>query len=150
MIPDGRGLAIVLAEDDADDRMLVSEALEESGVAHDIRFVFDGEDLMDYLHRRDGYASEQGWSKPNLILLDLKMPRKSGLEALQEIKSDPELRSIPVVVLTTSRAEEDIYRSYHLGVNSFISKPSSFQELVEVMKTLGHYWRDTVELPPSG
>jgi CheY-like chemotaxis protein len=147
MKPNGRGLAIVLAEDDADDRMLVREALEESGVAHEIRFVHDGEELLDYLHRREQYASMGDGERPHLILLDLKMPRKGGLEALQEIKSDPRLRSIPVVVLTTSRAEEDIFQSYELGVNSFIAKPSSFQELVEVMQTLGRYWRDTVELP---
>jgi CheY-like chemotaxis protein len=136
-----------LADDDADDRLMAGEALAESRLANDLRFVEDGEELMDYLHRRGRYADPADAPRPGLILLDLNMPRKDGREALEEIKSDPELRKIPVVVLTTSKAEEDIYRTYDLGVNSFITKPVMFESMVDVMKALGRYWFEIVELP---
>lgn len=142
-----RSITILLADDDADDRMMASDALEESRLANDLRCVEDGEELMDYLHRRGKYASPNDAPRPGLILLDLNMPRKDGREALKEIKAEPELRSIPVIVLTTSKAEEDIYRTYDLGVNSFITKPVNFESLVAVMKTLGKYWFEIVELP---
>jgi CheY-like chemotaxis protein len=103
--------------------------------------------LMDYLHRRGKFAPPNEAPRPGLILLDLNMPRKDGREALKEIKAEPELRSIPVVVLTTSKAEEDIYRTYDLGVNSFITKPVNFESLVALMRTLGKYWFEIVELP---
>jgi CheY-like chemotaxis protein len=109
--------------------------------------VEDGEELMDYLHGRGQYVGTQAKPRPNLILLDLNMPRKDGREALKEIKSCPELRNIPVVVLTTSKAEEDILRTYDLGVNSFIVKPVTFDGMVEVLKTIGKYWFEIVELP---
>ena len=147
MSKDGRPITILLADDDADDRMMAGEALAESRLANDLRFVEDGEELMDYLHRRGRYAPPADAPRPGLILLDLNMPRKDGREALGEIKGDPELRKIPVVVLTTSQAEEDIYRTYDLGVNSFITKPVMFESMVGVMKALGRYWFEIVELP---
>jgi len=142
-----RSITILLADDDADDRMMATDALEESRLANDLRCVEDGEELMDYLHRRGKFAPPNEAPRPGLILLDLNMPRKDGREALKEIKAEPELRSIPVIVLTTSKAEEDIYRTYDLGVNSFITKPVNFESLVAVMKALGKYWFEIVELP---
>jgi CheY-like chemotaxis protein len=144
-----RPITILLADDDPDDRMLAREALEESRLANELHEVADGEELLDYLYCRGAYAGPDQAPRPGLILLDLNMPRLDGREALKAIKADPSLRSIPVVVLTTSRAEEDIYRTYNLGVNSFISKPVSFEGLVEVMKALGRYWFEIVELPSS-
>lgn len=138
---------LLMADDDADDRQMTKEALEESRVVNEIGFVEDGEQLMDYLHHRGKYAS--GTIRPDLILLDLNMPRKDGREALAEIKGDPTLRQIPVVILTTSKAEEDIFRSYDLGVNSYVTKPVTFQGLVEVMRGLGCYWVQLVQLPPE-
>lgn len=140
-------ITILLADDDPDDRMLAKDALAESRLANDLRFVEDGEELLDYLLRRGGYEDPEKSPRPGLILLDLNMPRKDGREALREIKSYPQLRQIPIVVLTTSKAEEDIYRTYDLGVNSFITKPVSFDGLVSVMQTLGRYWFEIVELP---
>jgi CheY-like chemotaxis protein len=145
----GRPITILLADDDEEDRMMTKEALEESRLKNDLRFVTDGEDLMDYLGRRGAYA-DSGAPTPGLILLDLNMPRKDGREALAEIKADPELRKIPVVVLTTSRAEEDIFRTYDLGVSSFITKPVTFEGLVAAMKVLAEYWFEIVELPNGG
>jgi CheY-like chemotaxis protein len=139
-------ITILLADDDADDRMLAQEALQESRLANDLHIVEDGEQLLDYLYRRGKFADSDA-PRPGLILLDLNMPRKDGREALREIKADPNLRSIPIVVLTTSKAEEDIYRTYDLGVNSFITKPVTFDGLVQVMKVLGRYWFEIVELP---
>jgi CheY-like chemotaxis protein len=136
-----------MADDDADDRMLAKEALEESRVLNDLRFVEDGEALMDYLRHRGKYTDEDASPRPGLILLDLNMPKKDGREALEEIKNEPELRRIPIVVMTTSQAEEDIFRSYDLGASSFITKPVTFDRLVELMKTLGNYWVEFVQLP---
>lgn len=138
---------ILMADDDDDDCMLAREALAESRLTTELHFVKDGEELMDYLYKRGKYATPGDSPRPGLILLDLNMPRKDGREALREIKADPQLRQIPIVVLTTSRAEEDVYCSYELGANSFISKPVTFVSLVEVMKTLGKYWFEIVELP---
>ena len=140
-------IVILLADDDEEDRMLACDALAESRLSNDITCVTDGEDLMDYLHRRGRYAPPAQAPRPGLILLDLNMPKKDGREALREIKADPELRQISVVVLTTSKAEEDIYCSYDSGASSFISKPVTFQGLVDVMKGLGRYWLEIVDLP---
>lgn len=140
-------IVILLADDDEEDRMLACDALTESRLSNDITCVTDGEDLMDYLHRRGKYAPPAEAPRPSLILLDLNMPKKDGREALREIKADPELRQISVVVLTTSKAEEDIYSSYDSGASSFISKPVTFEGLVEVMKGLGRYWFEIVDLP---
>jgi len=142
-----KSITILLADDDADDRMMAADALEESRLANDVRFVEDGEELMDYLRRHGKYSDPAAAPRPGLILLDLNMPRKDGREALREIKAEPNLRTIPVVVLTTSKAEEDIYRTYDLGVNSFITKPVNFESLVGVMRALGKYWFEIVELP---
>ena len=142
-------ITILIADDDADDRMLARDALVESRLANDLRFVEDGEELLKYLRREGKYADPKAAPRPGLILLDLNMPRKDGREALREIKGDANFRHIPIVVLTTSKAEEDIYRSYDLGVNSFITKPVTFDGLVSVMKALGRYWFEIVELPPS-
>ena len=140
-------IVILLADDDEEDRMLACDALAESRLSNDIACVTDGEDLMDYLHRRGKYAPPAEAPRPGLILLDLNMPKKDGREALREIKSDPDLRQISVVVLTTSKADEDIYSSYDSGASSFISKPVTFEGLVDVMKGLGQYWFEIVELP---
>lgn len=140
----GQPIIILMADDDADDRMLTKDALEESRVLNDLRFVEDGEELMEFLRRQGRHADAP---RPGLILLDLNMPRKDGREALKEIKADPDLRRIPVVVMTTSKAEEDIFRSYDLGASSFITKPVTFDRLVELMRTLGQYWVEFVELP---
>lgn len=138
---------ILLADDDEDDCMLAREALVESRLSSELHVVKDGEELMDYLYHRGKYAIPSSSPRPGLILLDLNMPKKDGREALKEIKSDPELRQIPVIVLTTSKAQEDIYRTYDLGANSFIIKPMDFASLVEVMQTIGKYWFEIVELP---
>jgi CheY-like chemotaxis protein len=140
-------IVILLADDDEEDRMLACDALAESRLSNDITCVTDGEDLMDYLRRRGKYAPPAEAPRPGLILLDLNMPKKDGREALREIKSDPDLRQISVVVLTTSKAEEDIYSSYDSGASSFISKPVTFEGLVDVMKGLGKYWFEIVDLP---
>jgi len=149
-MPNGaRPIVILLADDDEEDRMLAADALEESRVVNDLRFVEDGDELLDYLYRRGRYSEPDAAPTPGLILLDLNMPRKDGREALREIKADPDLRRIPIIVLTTSKAEEDIYRTYDLGANSFITKPVSFEGLVNVMRDIGRYWIEIVELPPD-
>jgi len=142
-----KSITILMADDDEDDRMMAREALKEARLLNDLRFVVDGEELMDYLHRRNKYTNPDDSPRPGLILLDLNMPRKDGRDALMEIKREAELRQIPIVVLTTSKAEEDIFRTYDLGVNSFIVKPVSFKALVDVMSTLIKYWFEIVELP---
>lgn len=144
---DKKSIMILMADDDPDDRIMTKEALEENFLLNDLRFVEDGAELMDYLKRRGKYSNPDNSPRPGVILLDLNMPKKDGRECLREIKSDDELKSIPVIVLTTSKAEEDILRTYDLGVNSFVTKPVTFMELVEVMKNLGSYWFDIVQLP---
>ena len=139
-------IVILMADDDDDDYMLTEKALKESKLLNTLIRVRDGEELIDYLKGRGDYAAEKT-ARPGVILLDLNMPRKDGREALREIKSDDQLRDIPVVVFTTSKAEEDIYRSYQLGVNSFITKPVTFENLIAVMQALGKYWFEIVELP---
>lgn len=139
-------ITILMADDDADDRLLTRDALVESRLGNDLRFVEDGQELMDYLKHQGRYAKGEA-PRPGLILLDLNMPRKDGRQALQEIKADPDLRSIPVVVLTTSKAEEDVLRTYDLGANSFITKPVTFEGLVEIIRALGNYWFRVVQLP---
>jgi CheY-like chemotaxis protein len=141
-------ITILMADDDADDRRLTQEALEEGRLINEVRFVDNGEELMDYLRRQGKFAPPAETPRPGLILLDLNMPRKDGRTVLKEIKSDPELRQIPVVVLTTSKADEDVYKSYDLGVNSYIVKPVTFEALVDILQTLEKYWFEIVELPP--
>lgn len=142
-----RPITILVADDDDEDCMFIEEAFEEALLANDLRFVHDGEELMDYLTREGDYAAPDSSPRPGLILLDLNMPRKDGREALAEIKSDDRLRNIPIVVLTTSKQEEDIYRTYDLGVNSYITKPVTFEGLVDVVKNVRKYWFEIVELP---
>ena len=140
-------LRIVVADDDADDRMLIEEALEESSLVNPVDFCVDGIDLLEYLRREGKWADMGSKSMPGLILLDLNMPRMDGRTALTEIKADPRLKRIPVVVLTTSKAEEDIVKTYDLGVNSFIAKPVTFDNLVSTVQILAQYWFEIVALP---
>ena len=141
-------VTILMADDDADDRLLTREALEENPIAFDLYFVEDGEELMDYLNQRGKYTNPAKSPRPNLILLDLNMPKKDGREAIKEIKAVPALKRIPIIVLTTSQAEEDILQTYDLGVSSYITKPVTFDALVNVTKIIGNYWFETVKLPP--
>lgn len=143
-------VTILMADDDPDDRAMTKEAFEEARLANDLRFVEDGEELLDYLNRRGKYAEPAKAPLPGLILLDLNMPRKDGREALQELKADPRFRSIRVVIMTTSKAEADIVRSYNLSAASYITKPVTFEALVDVVRTLGKYWLEIVELPTNG
>ena len=142
-------ITILICDDDEDDRMLTQQALQDAHVSNSIRFVVDGEQLLDYLYQRGEYAGETGKApRPGLILLALNMPKMNGREALKIIKEDKSLHDIPIVVLSTSRLDEDIVRSYQLGVNSFITKPVTFTGLVDAMNVLGRYWLEIVELPP--
>ncbi len=140
---------ILMADDDENDRRLTEEAFREGHLTNRMWFVGDGEELLDCLRRRNRYSGAQAPPRPGLILLDLNMPRMDGRAVLQELKSDPHLRQIPVVVMTSSQADEDVFRTYDLGVNSYIVKPVTFEELVETLQTLAHYWFKTVELPPE-
>jgi CheY-like chemotaxis protein len=142
-------MTILLADDDADDRLLARDALAAGRVVNALYTVGDGEELMDFLYRRGSYSGEGAAPRPGLILLDLSMPKKDGLRALAEIKADPSLRQIPVVVMTTSSQDEDISRSYDLGASSFVTKPIRFELLVEMMRTIGRYWFELVELPEA-
>jgi CheY-like chemotaxis protein len=143
-----QSVTILLADDDEEDRQLTRDALQDAKLANEMRFVVDGQDLMDYLRRKGRYADPAvDAPRPGIILLDLNMPKKDGREALAEIKADESLRRIPVVVLTTSNDEQDVFRSYDLGVNSFITKPVTFAGLVEAMSTWSRYWFELVELP---
>jgi CheY-like chemotaxis protein len=142
-------VVVLVADDDPDDCLLIKEAFTRGLLINGLRFVEDGEELMDYLRHQEKYGDPSLAPRPGIILLDLNMPRKDGREALKEIKSDPDLKSIPVVILTTSKDEEDILRSYDLGANSFITKPVTFQGLVDAVKSLGKYWFEIVELPPE-
>ncbi|WP_254511554.1 response regulator [Anatilimnocola floriformis] len=144
---EGKPITILMADDDADDRQMTLEAFSESRLANDLRFVEDGAELMDYLCRRNKFSDPASSPRPGLILLDLNMPKKDGREALREIKADPKLRNIRVVVMTTSKAEEDIVRTYDLGAESYVTKPVTFTSLVDVVRTLGKYWLEIVELP---
>jgi CheY-like chemotaxis protein len=142
-------IEILMADDDPEDRLLVLDAWEESRLANNLSFVEDGEELMDYLYHRGKYETLTNKHHPDLILLDLNMPRKDGREALKEIKADPKLKRIPVIVLTTSKEEADILKTYDLGANSFIKKPVTFESLVEVVRAIAKYWFQIVELIPE-
>ena len=142
-------ITILMADDDEDDRRLTQEALAESRLLNQMRFVVNGEEVMDYLRREGKFAPPADAPRPGLLLLDLNMPRKDGRSVLKEIKSDPELRTLPVVVLTTSKADEDVFKSYDLGVNSYIVKPVTFEALVDILQTLEKYWFQIVQLPPT-
>jgi CheY-like chemotaxis protein len=142
-----RPVTILIAEDDPDDQRLTSEALAGAVLGKDIRFVSDGEELIDYLRRRGKYADAANAPRPGLIFLDLNLPRKDGHEALREIKQDPDLRWIPVTVLSVSNAEIDVQRVYALGANAYVCKPRNYTELIEAMRSWCHFWLETAELP---
>jgi CheY-like chemotaxis protein len=142
-----QSIVILMADDDEDDRLLAHEALQESHLINSVYFVEDGQELLDYLHQTGKYSDPETAPRPGLILLDLNMPRMDGREALTIIKQDANLRRIPIVILTTSKTEEDILRSYDLGANSFITKPVTFQGLIKVLNILGSYWFEIVDLP---
>lgn len=142
-------IIILMADDDSDDCLLAQEALAHINMEHEVHTVSDGMAVMDYLHRHGLYESFKNKPLPGLILLDLNMPRMSGLDALREIKSDPLLRRIPIVILTTSELEKDIQQSYDLGANSFVTKSVSFSSLVETVEEIGKYWLEVVQLPPQ-
>lgn len=139
-------MTILIADDDTDDRLFMEQALRQNEYSQQIQFVEDGEELMEYL-RREGRYHDRNAPWPNLLILDLNMPRKNGFQALEEIKDDPKLRRLPVIVMTTSSADEDVVKTYNLGVNSFVTKPFNFNRLVEIVGTLKTYWMDTVKLP---
>lgn len=137
---------ILIADDDADDRMFLEWALRQTGYDQEIRSVEDGEELLNYLYQRSPYTPEMA-PRPNLLILDLNMPRLNGLEALKEIKEKAEFWWLPIIIMSTSTTDEDIIRSYNLGVNSFVVKPFNYNRLVEVMGILKKYWLETVKLP---
>ena len=149
MIRTRNSIRIVVADDDADDRMMIKDAFEESKLSNPVDFVEDGMQLMEYLRREGEYRHLANQPYPGFVLLDLNMPRKDGRTVLKEIKESAELHRIPIIILTTSKAEEDIVKTYNLGVNSFICKPVSFDKLVDIVKTVGHYWIEIVALPPE-
>lgn len=136
-----------MADDDPDDQILLQEALKENNIPNSVNFVENGEELIDFLHKRGKFEGVD--AVPGLILLDLNMPKMDGRQALKLLKADPDLRKIPIVVLTTSRADSDILECYDLGVNSFISKPVNFAELVDITREISNYWLGTVTLPES-
>ena len=140
-------ITILMADDDEDDRLLALDALKEGRVLNNLHCVEDGVELLEYLRREGKFADPATSPRPSLILLDLNMPRMNGREALQHIKADPNLRSIPVVILTTSKEEEDMIRGYDLGAASYITKPVNFEGLVDLMRAIGRYWIEFVELP---
>lgn len=143
----GKRITILIADDDEDDRLMTREAFDEVKILNQLVFVKDGVELMDYLYHRGNFAGDGDHPRPGLILLDLNMPRMDGRDALRAIKNDEKLRSIPVIVFTTSKAEEDIVRSYNLGVNCFITKPVTYTGLVKVVTQLNSFWFELVELP---
>jgi CheY-like chemotaxis protein len=138
-------IEILIAEDDEEDQMLIREAMEESRLANRLHFVSNGEQLLDYLYQRGAYAREKKYPSPGLILLDLNMPRKNGREALEEIRQDARLMHIPVIILTSSQAEEDVLRSYNLGVNVFLHKPVTFDSLISTVRNLEKYGVEIIE-----
>lgn len=139
---------ILLAEDNPLDVEMTVEALSGHGLANTIDVVNDGVEALDYLYRRGAHASRQE-GNPGLILLDIKMPRMDGLQVLEQVKQDQAFRTIPVVMLTASRQEKDLYESYRLGVNAFVVKPVDFHEFADAMKVLGLFWAILNEPPPG-
>ncbi len=142
-----RPVTILMADDDADDRELTRDAFHESKIANDLRFVEDGVELLDYLYRRGKYTDPATAPTPSLLLLDLNMPRKDGREALEEIRADKQFNFLRIIVLTTSKAEEDILRTYSLSATSYITKPITLQGMAQIVQTISQYWFEIVELP---
>lgn len=149
MTGDTHATQILLVEDNPADAELTLHALRKSRLANEIQHVRDGEEALDFIFCRNAFASRQLHDAPNLILLDLKLPKIDGLQVLQEVKSDPRTKSIPIVVLTSSKEEQDLVRSYRLGVNSYIQKPVNFGEFQDVVRQLGLYWLLINHKPPS-
>jgi CheY-like chemotaxis protein len=147
MKKDKTAINILVADDDPDDRLMIKEALEDVRLTNQIDFVEDGVELMDFLKRRGKFEDRKGEALPGMLLLDLNMPRKDGREVLSEIRADANFRRIPVIVLTTSAAEEDILRTYDLGASSFITKPVTFDGLIKTMESMTEYWLQIVSLP---
>jgi CheY-like chemotaxis protein len=148
MDPNLKSFSILIAEDDEDDYLLTLEALKEAGIDNtSVHWTKDGNETLEYLSSRLSSSNGSSRQLPSVILLDLNMPKKDGREALQEIKSHPGFRKIPVIIMTTSSAESDITKSYDLGVNSFIQKPDRFQDLVHIVRVVFNYWLNTVKLP---
>jgi CheY-like chemotaxis protein len=138
---------ILLAEDDPDDIYLISEAIDESGLHAHLVVVENGVELLDYLCQRGRFSQDPEWQFPDLVLLDLNMPLINGREALAAMKSDSAIRSVPVVVLTTSNAQVDLEQSYDQGASGFITKPAGFSSLRDIIGQIGSYWLQTVSLP---
>ncbi|AOP34828.1 two-component system response regulator [Leptospira tipperaryensis] len=138
---------ILVAEDDPDDRLLMTDGFRENNLINPLHFVKDGEELFDFLKNEGEYSDIRKYPRPGFILLDLNMPKMDGREVLKTIKSNPKFKKIPVIVLTTSREEEDMLETYDLGANSFIRKPVDFGAFMETIRTLGEYWLEIVELP---
>ncbi len=145
----GNSMTILVVDDDPDDRMMTKEAFEENCLNNRLDFAEDGEELLAYLNRDGKYKHLKDEPLPGLILLDLNMPRMDGREALQIMKANPLFCRLPVVILTTSESDEDIVRTYGLGVSSFITKPVTFGQLVNTVSILGQYWIEIVALPPE-
>ncbi len=145
-LSNGRLVEILLVEDSPSDAALTVEALEAGKIANTLNRVEDGVEAMDYLHRKGKYANA---ARPDLILLDLNLPRKDGREVLHELKNDPALRMIPIVVLTTSHAEQDVIQSYESHANCYITKPVSFEQFINVVKSIEQFWLTVVSLPPN-
>ena len=143
----GRGHIVLMADDDEDDQLLAKSAFRRSGVPMDVRFVKDGVELMDYLRHAGDFTAPESAPRPALVLIDLNMPRKDGREVLAEIRADPELQLLPVIVFTTSHSDHDVRLAYQLGANAYVTKPVSFVELAEMVGALGHYWLELVRLP---
>ena len=150
MINKPKPITILMADDDPEDSQLTKEAFEENRLSNDLRFVENGEEMLDYLNRRGKFIDPKTSPRPGLILLDLNMPRMDGREALREMKADPRFKSIRVVVMTTSQADVDIAHTYNLSASSYITKPVTFERLLEVIRVLGQYWLEIVQLPDTG
>lgn len=148
MTNEKRQFTILIVEDDPVDTELLIEALQDDRLVNEVKYVRDGTELMNYLRQENGFRDKSQSPRPDLILLDLNLPKMDGREALKEVKSDPNFRRIPVIVMTTSKSEEDIYLSYNLGANSYIVKPFSFDSMVEIIRSVKKYWFDIVELSP--
>ena len=149
MVSEKKHFTVLIAEDDSVDIELLIESLQGDGLVHEVKYVSDGSELMDYLRQEDSFSDKSESPRPDLILLDLNLPKMDGREALRKIKSDPNFRRIPVIVMNTSKSEEDIYQSYDLGANSYIVKPFSFDSMVEIIRSVKEYWFDIVEPAPK-
>jgi CheY-like chemotaxis protein len=145
----GRATTILVVDDDPADQFLVQEAMRTANLNYDLRIVSDGDEAIEYLYHRGRYAESHRAPRPDLILLDLNMPRYSGRQVARAVKSDPNLRAIPIVVLTTSRLEQDVEDLYDVGVNSYIQKPANFDEFTEALRDLSSYWLSRASLPAS-